>query len=135
MIEFRGRGISRGYARGRALVSRMPISFYGGVDPDSGVVIERGHDLEGESVANRILIFPWGKGSTVGSYVIYKLVKSGLGPKAIVNIEAEPVIAIGAIISGIPMVDKIGKHVFKVVTNNDIIEVYGDTGIIRCLTK
>ena len=133
MIEFKGRSISKGYAKGKALVSKKPISFYGGVDPGTGVIIEKGHDLEGKCIANRILVFPWGKGSTVGSYILYRLVKGGLGPKAIVNVVAEPIVAIGAIISNIPMVDKVDERIFEVISNDDLIEVDGDLGIIRCM--
>jgi len=133
VIEFKGRSISKGCAKGKALVSKKPISFYGGVDPETGVIVEKEHDLEGKCIANRILVFPWGKGSTVGSYIIYRLVKRGLGPKAIVNVVAEPIVAIGAIISNIPMVDKVDERIFEVISNDDLIEVNGDLGIIRCV--
>jgi predicted aconitase with swiveling domain len=72
-----GRPICPGVAEGEALVSRMGISFFGGVDPETGVVVEKGHDLEGRSVAGKVLIFPTGKGSTVGSYTLYRLSKAG----------------------------------------------------------
>jgi predicted aconitase with swiveling domain len=90
-----------------ALVSPEPIGFLGGVDPETGVVIESGHPLEGESVAGRVLVFPTGKGSTVGSYTLYRLARNGVGPAAIVNAESEPIVAVGAIISDIPMVDRV----------------------------
>ena len=63
-----GRVIKAGRARGVALVSSEPISFFGLVDAETGTVIEKGHPLEGQSVAGRVLVFPTGKGSTVGSY-------------------------------------------------------------------
>ena len=90
-----------------ALVSTQPIGFLGGIDGDTGVVVEPGHPLEGECVAGRVLVFPTGKGSTVGSYTIYRLARNGLAPAAIVNREADPVVAVGAIIADIPMVDQI----------------------------
>jgi predicted aconitase with swiveling domain len=133
ILEFRGRPISRGVARGEALVSRDPISFYGGVDPETGVVVERGHALEGRSVAGKILIFPRGKGSTVGTYIIYRLAKRGLAPKAIINLEAEPIVAIGAIISGIPMVDRVSEEILVAIHDGDIVEVDGYRGVVRCL--
>lgn len=106
-LVLKGRIIKAGCARGVALVSREPIGFLGGVDPDTGTVIEPGHPLEGESVAGRVLVFPTGKGSTVGSYTLYRLARNGVGPAAIVNAESEPIVAVGAIISDIPMVDQI----------------------------
>jgi len=133
MIEFRGRVISKGYAKGEALISRDPISFYGGVDPERGIIIEKGHDIEGESIADKVLIFPRGKGSTVGTYILYGLKVKNLAPKAIINIEAEPIIAVGAIISNIPMIDNIDTKFFDIARNGDIIEVDGYIGIIRIL--
>lgn len=130
-MEFRGRGISRGFARGEALVSRDPISFYGGVDPETAVITEKKHVLEGKSIAGKILIFPRGRGSTVGSYIIYRLAKKGLAPKAIINIEAEPIVAIGAIISNIPLIDKVDVEIFEVISDGDPLEVDGDRGVVR----
>ncbi|MBC7223302.1 MAG: DUF126 domain-containing protein [Anaerolineae bacterium] len=107
MKRFRGRVIRAGTAEGLALVSPEPIGFLGGVDPESGRVVEPGHPLEGQSVAGRVLVFPTGKGSTVGSYVLYRLAREGLAPAAIINRESEPIVAIGAIMGDIPMVDQV----------------------------
>ncbi len=101
------RVIKPGHAEGEALVSPDPIGFLGGVDPDTGVVVESGHPLEGQCVAGRVLVFPTGKGSTVGSYTLYRLARNGLAPAAIINAEADPVVAVGAIIAEIPMVDQV----------------------------
>jgi len=106
-IRLHGRAICRGLARGLALVSPAAIGFLGGVDPNTGVVIEPGHPLWGECIAGRVLVFPTGRGSTVGSYTLYRLSKAGLAPAAIINARSEAIVAVGAIISGIPMVDKI----------------------------
>ncbi len=103
----KGRTISPGKARGEAIVSKEPIGFYGGIDPKTGVVIEKGHELEGKSVKDKILVFPQGKGSTVGSYIIYGLKKNGVAPAAIVNKETETIVATGVILAGIPCVDGI----------------------------
>lgn len=106
-IRLVGRVVRSGHAEGEALVSPEPIGFLGGVDPDSGVVTEAGHALEGQCVAGRVLVFPTGKGSTVGSYTLYRLACASLAPVAIVNAEADPVVAVGAIIADIPMVDQV----------------------------
>ena len=102
-----GRTIHHGTATGPALVSAEAISFYGGVDPTTGIVIEAGHPLEGQSIGGTVLVFPHGKGSTVGSYILYRLAKQGLAPCAIVNRECDPVVAVGAIIAEIPCVDQV----------------------------
>src|SRR5208337_5672115 len=87
--------------------SSQPISFYGGVDPTTGIVIEKGHELQGQSVKGKILAFPTGKGSTVGSYTLYRMKKNGTAPAGMINRECETVVAVGAIISEIPCVDKV----------------------------
>lgn len=106
-MMLKGRAIYEGRAEGRALVSFSPMSFYGGVNPDTGEVVERGSDVAGQSVKGRVLVFPNGKGSTVGSYVLYRLAKNGVAPCAIVNAKCETIVAVGAIISEIPCVDMV----------------------------
>jgi phosphomecalonate degydratase small subunit len=106
-LRLNGRAIYEGKAEGVALVSSAPMSFYGGVNPDTGEVVERGHELRGQSVKGKVLVFPHGKGSTVGSYVMYRLAKNGAAPSAIVNAKCETIVAVGAIISEIPCVDMV----------------------------
>jgi predicted aconitase with swiveling domain len=131
-MEIKARSISRGKASGEALVSTEPIGFLGGVDPRSGDVMEKGHPLEGKNIAGKVLVFPHGKGSTVGSYVMLQLAKNGKAPAAIINVSAEPIIAVGAIISGIPMVDKpeTGNRVLETVKDGQRISVDGSKGLI-----
>ena len=107
MEQLKGRIIYKGKAEAEALTTTQPISFYGGVDPNTGTVIEKGHQLQGISVRDKILVFPQGKGSTVGSYTLYRLKKNGVAPAGIVNRECETIIAVGAIISEIPCVDEV----------------------------
>jgi uncharacterized protein len=102
-----GRVIKAGKAEAEALVTSEAVGFLGGVDGETGRVIEVGHPLEGECVAGKVLVFPTGKGSTVGSYVLYQLAVNGLAPAAILNADSEPIVAVGAIIGEVPMVDRI----------------------------
>jgi predicted aconitase with swiveling domain len=106
-ITFTGRIIKEGKAAGRALVSPEPIGFLGGVDPETGIIIEKGHPLEGACITGTVLCFPTGKGSTVGSYTLYRMKRNGIAPCAILNAESETIVAVGAIISEIPMVDQV----------------------------
>jgi predicted aconitase with swiveling domain len=124
----RGRMISPGKAEGEALVSKEPIGFYGGVDPKTGIVIEKGHELEGKCIKDKILVFPHGKGSTVGSYVIYGLMKNGVAPAAIVNKETETIVATGAILAGIACVD--GVDIEKIKTG-DRVRVNADEATVE----
>ena len=127
-MTLRGRAIRVGQAQGRALVSAEPIGFLGGVDPESGVVVEAAHPLAGECVAGRVLVFPTGKGSTVGSYTLYRLARAGLAPAAIINAESEPIVAVGAIISDIPMVDKVD---IGLIHTGDWVELDGEEIIVE----
>jgi predicted aconitase with swiveling domain len=124
----KGRMISPGKARGEAIVSRTPIGFYGGIDPKTGIVIEKDHELEGQCVKDKILVFPKGKGSTVGSYVIYGLKKNGVAPVAIVNKETETIVATGVILAGIPCVDGIDIDKIK---SGDKLAVDADNATVE----
>jgi uncharacterized protein len=125
----RGRGIARGIGSGELLVSEAPLSFLSGVDPETGVIVEQGHPLRGACIAGRVLAFDYGKGSTVGSYVLYALSRNGHGPAAIINREAETIIAVGAIISGIPMIDRIEVPIPCLKTGTRAT-VNGETGVL-----
>ena len=102
-MEIKCHRVASGRAGGPALVSRQAISFLGNVNPETGMVVDPAHELFGLSIAGKVLVFPGGKGSTVGSYVIYQLKKRGLAPAAMINLRSEPIVAVGAIISGIPL--------------------------------
>jgi predicted aconitase with swiveling domain len=129
-LLFRGRSISRGKGTGELLVSPAPISFLSGVDPDTGVIVERGHPLEGESITGKVLAFSHGKGSTVGSYVLYALARNGKAPAAIINRKADAIIAVGAIMGKIPLVDESEVDIMR-LRNGTRVSVDGDSGEIE----
>jgi predicted aconitase with swiveling domain len=132
MEVLKGRIISPGRVEGESLVSKEPIGFYGGIDAKTGLFIEKGHELEGKSVKDKILVFPCGKGSTVGSYVIYGLTKNNQGPLAIVNKETETIVATGAILAGIPCLD--GIPVEKISTGDHLV-VDANAGTVTITKK
>jgi len=117
-----GRVIRAGQASGVALVSPDPISFFGMVDAETGVVVEPGHPLAGQAIGGRVLVFPTGKGSTVGSYTLYRLAKAGCAPAAIINAECEPIVAVGAIISRLPALDRVD---ISQIHTGDLVSVDG----------
>ena len=127
-MKLRGRKIYKGIAEGEAIVTKDGISFYGGVDPDTGKVVEVGHELEGQSITGKILVFPTGKGSTVGSYTLYRMKKNKTAPAAIVNKQIDTIIAVGCIISEIPCVDKI--DIDEIKTGRRIV-VNGSEGTVE----
>lgn len=125
-----GRGISRGIGKGPLLIGPDPISFLSGVDPKTGIVIEPGHPLEGKNISGSVLAFEYGKGSTVGSYILYALSRNGHAPAAIINREAETIIAVGAIMGKIPMIDRIGIPLSDLPSGKQA-EVNGSTGLLE----
>jgi predicted aconitase with swiveling domain len=129
-LIIRGRGISKGIGRGELLVSPDPISFLSGVDPETGIVMESGHPLKGERISGKVLAFTHGKGSTVGSYILYALKMNGLAPAAIINEEAEPIVALGAIMAGIPMVDHLEVPIRR-LRNGTPVSVDGESGEVE----
>lgn len=127
-MMLKGKGIGHGVVEGEVLLSRQPISFLGGVDPHTGVVIDSSSDISGKNVTGKILAFPHGKGSTVGSYVIYQLMKSGKAPGGMINESAETVVATGAIIAGIPMLSNIPLAALE---TGDQVLLNADAGLLE----
>ncbi|RLI75602.1 hypothetical protein DRO97_02950 [Archaeoglobales archaeon] len=106
-MKLKGRTISKGYAEGEAVVSTINFSFLGDVDVESGVIVADDSNIKEMSIKNKIFVFPSGRGSTVGTYILLRMKKINTAPKAIINIETEPIIAVGAIIAEIPLLDKL----------------------------
>jgi predicted aconitase with swiveling domain len=131
-VTLKGRKIVEGHCRAEALVSKKPISFLGGVDPAEGKIIEKKHDLCGECIKDKALCFPHGRGSTVGSYILYALAKRNMAPKAIINQIADPVVVVGAIIANIPMVDKID---ITKIESGDLLEVNATKGLVKVIKR
>jgi len=132
-MRFKCRCISKGKAEGIALVSKKPLSLFGDINLDSGVVVADDSDIRGLSVAGRVLIFPYGRGSTVGTYALLRMKKRKTSPIAIVNRETEVIIAVGAIIANIPLVDKLNNEFFDVVRSGDRVFVNADDGYVEIL--
>ena len=129
----KGRKVMGGVAEGEALVSMDSVSFYGGIDPVTGIIVDPGHSSKGENITGKVFVFPTGKGSTVGSYVIYRMAKLGTAPAAIINIETEAILATGCVISDIPLVDKLDQDPLKVIKNGMRVRVNADEGTVKIL--
>ena len=119
-----GRSISSGKARGTVLKLNEPFSFLGGVDGATGELKVEG----GGNVCGCILVFPRGKGSTVGSFTMYDLKVHGKNPDAVINSSAETIVATGAVISSIPMVDRIDVDLLR---SGDDVTVDANDGYIE----
>lgn len=122
----RGRGISKGRGEGTLVLSPQPVSFLGGVNPSSGKLSDPA--MGGRSVKDRVFAFPRGKGSTVGSYVLLEMKRQGTLPKAMINSLAEPIVATGAVMSGVPLVDRIDISLLR---DGDEVIVDGAEGTVE----
>ncbi len=125
-LTLKGRVIVAGNCKGKALVTTQPITFLGGVNPKTGIIIERNHELHGQKITDKILCFPHGHGSTVGSYVLYALKKRGVAPKAMITEKADTVVTVGAIIAQIPMFDRME---IKKIKTGDAVEIQTHDGL------
>ena len=125
----KGRCISKGIGTGELMYTDTPISFLGGVDIKTGIIIDPKHPLCGKSISGKVFAFPYGVGSTVGSYVIYGLSKNNVAPAAIINQNCETIIATGAIIAGIPLVDQV-SDISEISKISGTVTVNGNTGEI-----
>ncbi|HWQ79233.1 MAG TPA: DUF126 domain-containing protein [Anaerovoracaceae bacterium] len=125
-VILKGKKVVGGRAAGAAIVCHESISFIGGVDPNTGYVIEKGHELEGQNISGKVLVYPTGKGSTGGSYRLYEMVYQKTAPVAIVLLEREPVVTVGCIMGNIPMVDRLEKSPLEEIQNGDFVVVDAD---------
>jgi predicted aconitase with swiveling domain len=141
-LILKGRGVSRGRAEGNLILIHSPFSFLGGVDTKTGSLLAP-EELKGRQIAGRVLVFPVGKGSTVGSYTILELKRAGNSPVAIVNEKAEPIVATGAVMAGLPLVDKIDLSLLRdgdyalVDGNEGTVEIPGvaEKHVVSCVLK
>lgn len=134
-VIFKAHRVAKGKAQGEALVCRSPISFFGGVNPETGLVVERGHELEGVSLSDKILVYPVGKGSSAGSYQLYELACNNKAPRAIINLRADSIVAIRAIMGDIPMVDRVEPNPLEVIKTGDVVEVDADQGMVTLKSR
>ena len=112
-----------GYGEGEALVSREPICFYL-TDPKTGVVRERSHELAGKNLANKVLVFPSGKASSVVQIDgLFKLASHNVAPKAMIVKDVETVLVVSAFIAKVPLVDRLEKDPFEIIRTGDFVKV------------
>jgi predicted aconitase with swiveling domain len=136
-LTFKGHGVIVGVAEGLALVSAQNLSLWGGLDPKKGLIIDRRHELHGQQVTGKVLVFPYGKGSTTGAIVFLEAVKCGNAPAAIINIETEPILASGALMARlfygktIPIIDRLDRNPVEVIRTNDYVRVDGNVGLVE----
>lgn len=134
-IILKDRKVTGGIVQGEALVSKQGISFYGGVDCQTGIITERRHELHGKSVKEKILVFPFGKGSAGWARGLFYLVKCGTAPKALVTKELCEYVVIGAVATKIPTICDLNEDPTELIQNGNHVEVNADKGIVKVIKR
>lgn len=129
-LKLKGRAVVSGRVEGEALVSRTPFSFFLGVNTDTGVIIEEGHEHRGQSIAGRVLVYPFGKGSSGDCLRLWRCANNGVAPIAIINAKPDPVHVQGAIIANIPMVCELDGDPVELIKTGDRVQVDGGNVIV-----
>jgi hypothetical protein len=120
--------IISGYGEGEALVSHEPICFYL-TEPKTGIVREKSHELAGRNIANKVLVFPSGKASSVVQIDgLFKLASHGVAPKAMIVKDVETVLIVSAFIAKVPLVDRLEKDPFEIIRTGDFVKVDAEKG-------
>lgn len=133
-VTLRCHRLAKGCGQGEALVSKDPICFYL-VEPKTGVVRERGHHLEGKSVAGKVLVFPSGKASSaVQMDGLVKLLLNKNAPCAMIVNDIEPVLVGSAVLTKIPLVDRLEKDPFDAIRTGDMVKVDADQGLVSVIS-
>lgn len=121
-MKVKGQGVYGGRSQGKVVKVDERVSFLGDVDPETGIVFQE------KRIKDSVFVFPGGRGSTVGSYIIYQLKKNGTAPSAMINQETETIVVAGAIISNIPLVDGLDVDLFR---EGDEVSVDGGSGEVE----
>lgn len=135
VMTLRGRGLGGGVAEGEALVTGEAIAGWGGIDPRTGTIIESRHELEGRSMAGKILVFPAAKGSSGWSGVFHMARLEGSGPAAMVFNVMNTKIALAVVVSHVPCVTALDRDPTEVIATGDLVRVDGDRGTVEIVHR
>jgi uncharacterized protein len=130
-ITLHGRKVVGGTTEGEALVSHETISGWGGVDMKQGTIIERRHELRGQSFAGKVLVFPGAKGSSGMSMIFHATRMNGVAPKALIFNDMTTRIALTSVILRMPAVTDLDQNPLDIIETGDWVKVDGDNGIIE----
>jgi len=125
-MKMRGRIINGGNAKGEAVVLKVPFSFIGDFDPDTGNLTVQDHSLSGKSIANKILVCTTGKGGTIAPFVAYQAKEQNNAPVAILCRKAEPILCESALAIDIPILDSFDEDPVECIKTGQIITIEGD---------
>jgi predicted aconitase with swiveling domain len=134
-----GRGRVEGQVEAEAIVSRLPFGFWQGLDPQTGLVIDQRHDLVGQSLKDKVFVYPYGRGSTGTPGIFLEAVRNKVAPVAIINLTSEPMIQVCALLAksffgkSIPVVDGLEKNPIETIKTGDMVKIDGRAGTVEIL--
>lgn len=140
-LILKGKGHSRGLVEAQAVVSWNPFGFWQGIDPKSGIVIDKRHDLVGQSLKGKIFIFPYGRGSTGTPGIFIEAVRNHTAPAAIINLKSEPMIIVCSLLAeefynvSIPVIDNLDRNPLEVIHTGDWLRVNGKSGTVEIINE
>jgi uncharacterized protein len=131
----KGRKVVGGCAEGEALVTRETISGWGGIDPETGIIIDRRHELAGRSIAGKVLVFQGAKGSSGWSALFHEARLNGAAPIAMIFNETTTKIALGAVVTRAPAVTSLDQDPTIAIETGDWVRVDGNEGTVEVTRK
>jgi uncharacterized protein len=134
-IIMKGRKVVGGCAEGEALVTRETISGWGGIDPETGIIIDRRHELAGRSIAGKVLVFQGAKGSSGWSALFHEARLNGAAPIAMIFNETTTKIALGAVVTRAPAVTSLDQDPTIAIKTGDWVRVDGNKGTVEVTRK
>jgi len=138
-VLLNGRGRVEGCAEAEAIVSRLPFGFWQGLDPQTGLVIDRRHDLVGLSLKDKVFVYPYGRGSTGTPGIFLEAVRNRVAPVAIINLSSEPMIQVCALLARaffekpIPVVDGLERNPIETIRTGDRVRIDGRAGTVEII--
>ena len=139
--RFEGHGCAAGEFEGEVVVSSQPFGFWQGMDPQTGIVIDKRHDACGLSIKGKAFVFHFGRGSTGTPGIFLEAVRNGCAPGAIINVKSEPMIIMCALLAeaflkvSIPIVDGLDVNPMEALRTGDRVRVNGTTGVIERVSR
>jgi len=139
--RFEGHGCAAGEFEGEVVVSSQPFGFWQGMDPQTGIVIDKRHDACGLSIKGKAFVFPFGRGSTGTPGIFLEAVRNGCAPGAIINVKSEPMIIMCALLAeaflkvSIPIVDGLDVNPMEALRTGDRVRINGTTGVIERVSR
>jgi len=130
-IILRGRKVVGGCAEGEAIVTHETISGWGGIDPKSGTIIERRHEIRGQSFKDKVLVFPGAKGSSAWSHYFHLARLSDAAPKAMLFNKMTTKVALGAVVTHAPAMTGFDRNPLEVIESGDWVKVDADNGVVE----